>query len=162
MVINVSSILVIQEAVRKWCLFPYSDHKYGCPNYGKKPTCPPLVKRVDTVFDLNKPHWFVVCKFDLEHFARKMQLLHPSWSDRQCRCCLYWQGRVRKSLETEVKMFTSRSLNGKTQWTNCPEAMGVNVFRTCHRMGIMIKKNPKDFVYKVAMVGYPNRKIPKK
>ncbi len=40
-------------------------------------------------------------------------------------------------------------------FTLCPEAMGVNVFRTLHAHGVPIRKNPLDTVYKVAMIGYP-------
>lgn len=151
MVIEVTGSLVVQDLARKWCLLPYPGHPKGCPNYGVKDICPPNVRMVHDAFDLTFPHWFVIYKFDLAAHALEMGRRHPEWSDRQCRCCLYWQGTVRHNLMEEASAFAATV--ERSGITLCPEAMGVNVFRTCHRHRVMIRKNPRDIVYKVALVG---------
>jgi len=151
MIIDVAETMAIDYNVRNWCTMPYPGHSKGCPNFGKKETCPPKIGLIDNLFDLSKEHWFAVVKFDLAGQVNRMANIHPEWSDRQCRCCLYWQGGVRKNLKKLCNKFLS-SKSGLT-FSFCPEAMGVNVFRTFHRNGIMMRKNPKDIVYKVALIG---------
>lgn len=150
MVINVTGTLSIQSSVREWCKFPYPGHPSGCPNYGNSDVCPPKVCIVYNFIDLNMEHYFIVEEFDLVTFALSMKALHPQWSDKQCRCCLYWQNGVRKRLRQKCESFIATK-KGYT-YTLIPEAMGVNVFRTAHRHKLMIRKNP-TVVYKVALVG---------
>lgn len=143
--------LVVQDEVREWCRLPYPNHPSGCPNYGKRPCCPPHAKLLGEWFDLNKPVAFVVAKFDLAEHAEKMKLKNPQFSERQARCCLYWQGTVRKALR---KATCAAMANGHyTAFTDLPEAMGLNLFRTMHNLGLALERNPKQFVYKIAMLG---------
>ncbi len=83
-----------------------------------------------------------------------MKEKHPEWSDRQARCCLYWQGSVRKQLREETKKFADK--NGMV-YTLIPEAMGVNVIATARKLGVPIKAKPDDMIYKIALVGYSKR-----
>ena len=153
MTLDVTGTLVVQEQTREWCRLPYPGHPRGCPNWGQKSSCPPKVCRVEYLFNLSKQHWFVVVDFDLAEHVRKMKLKHPDWSDSQLRCVLYWQGKVRSQLKKATLEFVRQ--HPGTIYSACPEAMGVNVFRTCHRHGLMMKKNPQNTVYKVTLVGYP-------
>ena len=104
------------------------------------------------IYDLDSSVLLVIARFDLQDHMVKMKALHPAWSNRQTRCCLYWQGAVRKRLNEAV--------GGILAWyenlthTTCPEALGLNVLRTLNLMGIPARKNPTQFVYKVAMLGY--------
>lgn len=154
MVIEIKHPIIIQKQVREWCLMPYPGHPKGCPNYGNKnhPDCPPHSSIITDFMDLSKPHWLIVVSFDLAAHVRALSKKHPQWSDRQCRCCLYWQGTPRSQLRKEAQAF-SMSKPG-TVSTLCPEGRGVNIFRTCHQHGLTIRKNPKDIVYKIALVGY--------
>ena len=34
-----------------------------------------------------------------------------------------------------------------------PEGNGVNVFETCRKIGLILERNPKKFVWKVAIIG---------
>jgi len=153
MVIEITGTLVIDEAAREWCKLPYPNHPKGCPNYGVRDTCPPKIKRIAEVFDLSRPHFFILVEFDLASHVAAMAKKHPNWTDRQCRCVLYWQGKPRSKLKKESKKFVEN--NPGTSFTTCPEAMGINVFRTCHKHGLMMKKNPQKTVYKISFVGYP-------
>lgn len=150
MLIDVTGFLAIDERTREWCKFPYPGHPKGCMNYGKSEECPPKVKLVHEVFDLSKQHWFAVESFDLQEHAAKMKALHPDWSEAQQKCCLYWQNGVRKKQRQTCDEFIKN--HSGYIFTLIPEAMGVNVFRTMHRCGWKIRKNP-DFVYKVALIG---------
>lgn len=153
MIIEVTGTLARQHQTREWCRLPYPGHPDGCPNYNHSVLCPPRVATVDEVFDLSKPHWFVIVSFDMAAHVKTMSEKHPKWSDRQLRCCLYWQNTVRKNLGIEILGFMATK-SGGTIATMIPEAMGVNVFRTCHRHGLMLRKDPKEIVYKIALVGY--------
>jgi len=151
MIIKVNNKLCIDLRAREWCKLPYPNHSKGCPCYGKKDTCPPKIKIVGEIFNLNKDLWFVIEKFDLKVHAVRMKQKHPNWSDKQCKCVLYWQAGVRKKL----RILTEEFVKDKDYiWTNCPEAMGVNVFKTFHKLGLVMKRNP-DIVNKVALVGFP-------
>jgi len=71
----------------------------------------------------------------------------PHWTERQCRNLLYWQPTVKKELRRVVE----------EEYPDCkvtyiPEAMGVNVFLTCQKLGIPIERNPQHYVHKIAMV----------
>ena len=146
--------LVIDYRAREWCKLSYPLHPRGCPNYGRKDTCPPTVALIPDFVDLNRHVWLVAIEFDLASHVQRMLDLHPKWSDRQARCVLYWQPRVNKMLREDVQTFST--LAGAT-YTLCPEAMGVDVIKTARKCGIPIKAQPTDTVYKIALMGYPRR-----
>ena len=147
--------MVIDKRAREWCKLPYPDHPKGCLNYGKREDCPPQAPHIETFIDLTKPHYFVCQKFDLGAWANKMKEKHPEWSDRQARCCLYWQGHVRKLLRANIE----KNLKHGMIFTLCHEAMGVNVIKTAKQCGLDISVRPKNFVYKIALIGYPSTKL---
>uniref|UniRef100_A0A6M3KBC7 Uncharacterized protein n=1 Tax=viral metagenome TaxID=1070528 RepID=A0A6M3KBC7_9ZZZZ len=151
MILKTTNKLVIDYRAREWCKMPYPDHPKGCPNYDKKEGCPTSVQLVEDYFDLTKDHYFVVVQFDLGSHIEKMKGKHPKWSDRQARCVLYWQGSVNKILKEECKLHTFQQAGLLSNL--CPEAMGVNVIKTCKALGLPIKPRPTDTVFKVAMLG---------
>ena len=151
MIIEVTNKLAVNLNVRNWCKFPYPGHPNGCPNFGKSKTCPPKVGIVTEIFDLGKPHWFAVMEFDIAYHADRMKNLHPQWSEKQCRCCLYWQNTVRKNLRIMCDDFIGSK--NFYAYTLIPEAMGVNVFRTAHRVGVMLRRVIVHKLYKIALIG---------
>jgi len=120
--------LILNPKVGEWCRLPYPRHPKGCPNYGKNDRCPPKAQHITDCFDLEEPLYFVHSEFDLKGHAARMKEKHPGWSDRQCRCVLYWQPKSRKQMNDRVD-FARLKLQTTCQ-TNCPEGMGVNVFAT--------------------------------
>lgn len=151
------SDVIYDVRVRDWCKMPYPDHPHGCPNYDKKDICPPKVCMVDEYFDTDKPVGFVVTEFDLGAHVQKMLEKHPEWTMRQARCVLYWQSRARKVLKEATDEALSTSEFDLASY--CPEAMGVNLFRTMRNVGVTLKKNPTSIVYKINMVGHsPNKR----
>jgi hypothetical protein len=41
-----------------------------------------------------------------------------------------------------------------------PEGNGVNVFETCRKIGLILERNPKKFVWKVAIIGKKLNSVP--
>ena len=154
--LTVTGHLVLDERAREWCTLPYPDHKHGCPNYGKKPECPPFAPLVGDFIDLDKNYWFIIIKFDLGSHVAEMKLKPrkdgKAWTDKQARCVLYWQKSVVKKLEAACIDF-AKMLD--LVYTLVPEAMGVHVIKTVRQFDIPIKTRPTDTVYKIALVGYP-------
>ncbi len=141
----------INYKAREWCKLPYPDHPRGCPNYGHKPVCPPIIPLLEQVYDLSKPSYLVVVEFDLAAHAHKMLSIHPSWSERQAKCVLYWQGSVAKQLRLETEHYLKIIPNLVA--TSCPEAMGLNVIATAQLAGVPIRPRPVDKVFKIALLG---------
>lgn len=145
--------LVISHKAGDWCRLPYPNHKNGCPNYGKADRCPPKAPMVQTVFDISKPLYLVHSEFDLKSHVGRMQSSHPEWSDRQCRCVLYWQPHSRKQLKDRVRM--ARFVLGTNIETSCPEGMGVNVYATARLSGLYLGKIKTLFICRhVALLGW--------
>lgn len=146
--------LIVSSKIGDWCLREYPGHPKGCPNYGKKDGCPPGTgpDSLGCLFDLSKPLYFIHSEFDLAEHARRMKEKHPQWSDRQCRCVLYWQPASRKRLSTEVSVFMHKF--GFNQYTTCPEGLGVNVYATARLAGLRLEKIRNISICRhVALVG---------
>lgn len=153
--------VVMDLRAREWCKLPYGElphektekvkysHPKGCPNYGKKKGCPPQAPLFTEVVE--PPFLLVAVKFDLGAWARRMKDKYPDWSDKQARCCLYWQGKVRKKLR-EACVRIALDFDHNMILYN-PEAMGVHVFATCHAVGLTLERNPQNIVYKIAIIG---------
>ena len=146
--------IVIDYSVRELCSRPYPNHPKGCPNFHKRPLCPPRCPFLEDVYDLSKGFWVVWTKFDFAVHRRKMRRKHPDWSQRQIDCCLYWQGTANKMLREEIAD-VMYYLEDQGDWhvSFCPEAMGVNVTATMKNLGIKLEWPPETVVYKVAIIG---------
>lgn len=73
------------------------------------------------------------------------------WTERQARCNLYWQRGVKRRLRMQCESFI-HNYYPECIYILIPEAMGVNVFRTAYKHGIILRRNP-DIVYKIALIG---------
>ncbi len=155
MIIEVTGKLIINYDAREWCKRPYHGHQKGCPNYAHKPGCPPKAMKIEQWLDGRARQWFVYYPFNLKDHAAKMMKNHRGWSERQARCCLYWQAGVTKRLLIEVInfIFSTFEPSNKIAYTLCPEAMGLDVISTAQRVGIPIKLIPEDIAFKIALVG---------
>ena len=152
LILDVSEKIVIDPNVRSLCVYPYPDHPKGCPNFGKKEGCPPKVCMIQNFVDLRQV-FFLIVRFNLAQHIIKMKELHPSWTNRQTKCLLYWQPHVRveqKIMERDFFIVWNRS---QLNITYSPEAMGVDVFKTLEAYNIPYERNPKSEVVKVALVG---------
>ena len=132
-----------------WCKAPYPNHPKGCPNYKRCLSNNPDFR---TLFQTRSPlGWYaVVDEFDLEAHAAHMKAAHPTWSGRQCRNPLYWQGKVMKRLREAAEAFLASSGGGTI--LEIPEACGVEVFETMAKAGVILERTPR-IVRKVMLVG---------
>lgn len=148
---------VIDLSVRGLCVAPYEGHPHGCPNFSKRPTCPPAAPLWGDVYDLTKPTYAIINQFDLAAHVVRMMADHPNWSYRQASCCLYWQGTARKELHTGIETF--KIIHPGYTVEECPEAMGVDVTKTVAQLGIILEWPPRELVYKVALAGIKNGEV---
>lgn len=141
MIFNARLVVPVWDCrIRNLCTRPYPNHRKGCPNYGRRSTCPPEQALLDEVFNTTHPFWALWVEFDLAAHVAKLRANHQDWSYRQLSCCLYWQGTVRKFLRSEVsKWVGTRALTV----TECPEAMGVDVTATMSKIGVTLEWPPK-------------------
>ncbi len=149
---------VVERRVQKLCTLPYPDHPHGCTNYGRKAGCPPHDRTLWDVLDADRPVMVVWNDFNLAAHANRMRRKHPDWSDRQARCCLYWQPRARRQLKDQIAACCrdrSQPMNLATglKITMCPEAMGVNITATMQQCGVTLEWPPRVWAYQVALVG---------
>ena len=143
---------VLDYSVRGLCTRRYPNHPRGCPNFGKRPTCPPQAPLLENVFDLSQPVYAVWNVFDLASHVDRMREKHPDWTWRQLVNCLYWQGGARKVLRRRVEDFMGGLRAGHCP-LYCPEACGVNVTETMKSIGEILEWPPKTKTYQVALVG---------
>jgi len=150
--LDVTEKLVIDRRTRQWCKLEYPNNKEGCPFYGSRSECPPHAPLIEELLDLNQPHFFAFQKFDLKGQMEKMLKIHPEWSEKKAKCSRYWQKHVKALLREKIYSVTQNN----QIFTFLPEAMGVDVFKTAKKLGIILKKRPKTIVYKIALVGHPH------
>lgn len=137
--------------VRNLCIRPYYNHRKGCPNYGKKNTCPPKAPFWSEVYHLGATVFVIWNCFDFAGHIQRMKQKHPNWSQRQLECCLYWQPKARKALREIINKF--REKYPKYVITESPEAMGINVTATMRQIGIELEWPPKTKTYQIALAG---------
>lgn len=145
----------IDLGMRSFCVYPYPNHPKGCPNHGKKATCPPRVGRFPYVYSNRHDVWALWAEFDLGAHVRRMRKRHPLWTYRQLSCCLYWQGTVRKFLRESIAKWIeeSKDLHPFLTATTCPEGMGVNVTATMHNIGTELEWPPKKITRLIYLAG---------
>ena len=130
--------LISSEKTGQWCKIPYPNHKNGCPNYDKKYYCPPHAVKLVDILDMSRPLYIVHSEFDLGRHVKRMKSKHPEWTDRQCRCVLYWQGTSRKQLRERVRI--AQHITGCNIISYCPEGQGINLYATCLKNGLKLEK----------------------
>jgi hypothetical protein len=107
---------------------------------------------IGTVLDLGRPVFAIINEFPLDSWVQLMRERHPKWSDKQLRCCLYWQPVARRELRQQIMHFLLYGF-GDAAYAR-PEAMGVNVTDTLHRIGIELEWPPVKIVRQVAVGGF--------
>lgn len=147
---------ILDMSVREICTHPYKNHPRGCPNFGKRRSCPPRVALFTDFVHEEDPVYVVWNRFDIGSHYRSMKEKHPDWTDSQLYCCLYWQPRARKQLKVAVEELLV-TLGSAYFPLYCPEAMGVNVTETMKQVGVVLEWPPVNWAYQVALVVIPKR-----
>lgn len=141
--------VVVNYNARSWCKLPYPNHPKGCPNYNKLNTCPPKSPLFESI--AKPPYIIVAVKFNLKEHIKKMKSKHPDWSNKRLKCVLYWQKKVDKYLKEISEKTASKIKNSIIIYR--PEAYGVDMFKTCKKIGITLEKDPKEFIWKMSIIG---------
>ena len=148
MIMRVTPVLMPLVDVCRLCQRPYEGHPRGCPNFGKRDTCPPEAGMF--AYEFYGDEVYAICvKFQFGYHVKTMRKKHPDWSERQLRCCLYWQGTARKMLREEIARFILDHPDFTV--TACPEAMGVDVTATMQQAGIHLEWPPEVLTHHVAL-----------
>lgn len=138
---------------RSMCIKPYKNHKYGCPNFGKLPTCPPNISCMyDQIFDINDVY-AVVTKFNLEEYYNKRRVNRPDLAEGQIRNIRVWQPIAIKENDYAISDFYKENPS-KIDYvsTRLLECMGVDVISTMKEAGVIIKFPVEEYAYRIAFV----------
>jgi predicted metal-binding protein len=153
---------VYKPAVRSLCTKRYPGHPHGCPNFGTRPTCPPDAPFLPLFFDTARPIWALWVDFNLEQWVAEKKIQHPEWSYKQQANLRYWQPKARKFLHEYSRRWMAgyaKGLDSRTierqgiEYSDCPEAMGVDVTSTMKRIGVTLEWPPKKIVRKIFLLG---------
>lgn len=142
---------VINHRVRALCVHPYPNHPKGCPNFNHKAGCPSDAPLFERAFD-SSGVWAVWNVFDLAGHVAKMKAAHPTWSDRQLVCCLYWQPGARSKLRDKIREFMREHRGEGLHVCAVPEAMGVDVTATMRAVGIELEWPVRTRAYQIVFM----------
>lgn len=153
------SKLHLNKIFQNICRRKFYGHPHGCPNYGKKPGCPPFAPLLSEVLDLTQPVYVIYTEFALGQFAERMRLTHPAWQEhpRQWYNPRRWQPTARKMHRQDIAEF--KRDHPETFIIASPEANGVNLTEVMQSIGITLSwqwppEHKKDNVtYVITMAG---------
>ncbi|MCK5604253.1 hypothetical protein KAR91_20360 [Candidatus Pacearchaeota archaeon] len=145
----------IDLGMRSLCVYPYPNHPKGCPNFGKKSTCPPKCERFPYVYDNRQDVWAFWAEYDLGAHRYRQKKRHPLWSPRQLVNSQHWQGTVRKFLRESIAKWMGENKDEYPDLavTTCPEGMGVNVTATMENIGVVLEWPPKKTTRLIYLAG---------
>ena len=143
----------MKEEPRSMCIRPYKNHKYGCPNFGKLPTCPPNIPCMyDQIFDINEVY-AIITKFNLEEYFNKRRMNNPLLAEGQIKNLRNYQPITIKENDYAISEFYQENPN-KSDFvaTRLLECMGVDVVGTLKNVDFNLVFPPKEFVYRVSFL----------
>ena len=160
MVVEINgSDVPFSRKVQGFCLKRGGSFSKGCPNFGKKPGCPPQ-PLIDKVLDLSKKVFVIYTDFDICAVATRMRHAHPEWTIKQCYNSRYWQQTARKIHQQDVREFLKKKLViiswglRTTEVIKSPEAHGVNVHELMkNEVGITLEWPPRNITRLISIFG---------
>ena len=145
-----SAVAIQDLKMIAFCRTPYPKHPRGCPNWNYKEGCPPQTK---PFLNLYLPGVrVVIAQMDFGRYLTLKKQRHPDWTERALRNPLHWQGHLRAKLNMYV---SSLEIPPGFEIVDNPEAMGINIFETCHRADFVLERNPTLFVCKIKFLAKP-------
>ena len=84
--------------------------------------------------------------------GRKPKPTMLTWKDENPTDYLYHRSEAIKRLREEAKAFID-SLDKELILVESPEANGVDLFKTCERLKIVLERNPQKIVWKIMLIG---------
>jgi predicted metal-binding protein len=156
------------QKTKLWCCLPYPDHPNGCPNFDKNPLCPPKAPFLKN--KLNKFNYFylIIGRFNLSKYKEEMLIRHPSWSEKQAKCVLYWQSSAKRHIKDYIERIYEKNsnrsfflLSSGSGFKNIRipqekiysmEAVGINVFKTLDNNNIEYELKPEKIILLVNLI----------
>ena len=159
-------IISYDRKMQGLCKTPFHGHPKGCPNFGKKDTCPPGLPLIKDVLDFDEEVYLAYTGFCVGEFAERMRKKHKEWRNhpRQWYNPRRWQPTARKQHREEINDFLEE--HPELVRIGYPEAHGVNVSDLMSKVSIELdwswppehilkdKKYLENFVYSVSLLGY--------
>lgn len=152
---NVSNEVLVSMKPRgfdRWCRLPYPKHADGCPNFGKKDSCPPSMPYFLDVYE--EKVLVAYLRFDFKSYLSWRQGIHPDWGIREIRNPRHFQNHLDAALRNGIKNLGQDYLNER-EAVFSPEAMAVNMHLTCQKAGINLEWPPQEVMYRVAFLALP-------
>jgi predicted metal-binding protein len=141
---------VCDPRMKAHCLDPYYKHPKGCPNWNYKKGCPPHIPYFPDIY--SKDVYIAAIRFNFAEYLARKKAIHPDWTERALKNPRHWQGHVR----SELHRFLERELPQRPDVLGevifNPEALGVNLFATCAKEGIILEHIPENSVYNIALI----------
>lgn len=141
--------LEISNKYQHMCLQKNNSFRNGCPNYGKKPGCPPR-NLFNEDYDLTKPIYLISTDFDLTDHVQRIKIAHPIWTEKAIYNPRYWQAKARKLHEKDIADFLSEHPEYFVE--RSPEGAGINVNDLCTKLGINLEWPPRK-ITRIVSVG---------
>jgi predicted metal-binding protein len=159
-----SCTVVVDKRTVLLCWKPYRGHARGCPNWKRKAGCPPGVRPIRFLIDLERSVYVAVNEFDLEAHCRMMAARHPGWSPAQCTNIRHWQATAWREWRKGFALWRAdNSWASELLPLDCAEAARVNLTATCKTAGIVLEwpGHLEDFriVRQVVLLGYPTEEM---
>ena len=139
---------------RSMCIRSYKNHKDGCPNYGKLPTCPPNIPCMYDEMFYTEEVYAVVTKFDLEAYRNERMIRRPDLPPGQLTNIRNWQPIDLKNNDIAVAEFFRENDKEDFISTRLLECMGVDVVSTMNKVGLEIKFEPLEIKKEVIRVSF--------
>ncbi len=152
---------VSRELRDKWCRKPYAGYPNGCPNYGKRDSCPPKAACARKLVETYQHFYLVYAWFRIAEFAVRRQARFPKWTTKQLRNPRHWQAQLKRMLREYIANLGIGILGlhsvvlgtGSGFW-GAPSMEGacINVFPTLRKAGIAHQVNPSSHITLVALI----------
>ena len=155
--------LRFSKGIQALCARPYYGHPHGCPNYGKRPECPPNAPLIDKVLDLEREIFVIYTPFEVGEFAEHIWENHPGWNNRQIYNPRYWQPCARKLHRMDVANDVEEL--GIEIVTGNAEGQGVNYSFLMKNMGIELswvwppEHSLDNITYRISLAGFSPKSL---
>lgn len=149
--------IIFTPKTKLWCQLPYPNHPHGCPNYNKSPLCPPNSPEftMDSLYGYKKLILLWV-EFNFNQYKQEMGKKHPSFSQKQVECCLYYQNTLKNMLKLEITKYSPSLILGcGSGFGSCysMESVGINVMMTLKKLQIPFEVKPKTKILLCTLLG---------
>ncbi len=110
-----------KRKIQFMCKRPFPGYPHGCPQFGKNESCPPIMKLIDQVIDLEKDVYVIATEFDVRNFVEEKNG-DEKFFDRK-----YWIDAANAEHKKEADKQLKKLGKNNLLWLSCPEGAGVEI-----------------------------------